>query len=344
MNKKTSIIVLLPALAAFLLAAIPGDAKLLYSQTEYKNLYNEKVSVELELKSLQNQYSNEKSNLQTKIKELENQIDNLNKKIDNLNAQNAKDRDLCDKRTAELQGTIDILKQKSSNREQDLIEENKKMQARYEEELQKARQQLKEERDRHLAEMEELKKNYSDIISKLNATIANLNNELSSLKKLTQAQKEELERMSDQANELEKKLSEEIKLGQIRLKKFHNKLIINLDDRISFDSGSSDLKKEILPALDKITEILAKYPENTIMIEGHTDNIPIKSRKFRDNWQLSTERALSVLNYILQEKKLNKTRFGAAGYGEFHPIVANDTPENRALNRRVDIVLIPRIE
>ncbi len=192
--------------------------------------------------------------------------------------------------------------------------------------------------------MEELKKNYSDIISKLNATIANLNNELSSLKKLTQAQKEELERMSDQANELEKKLSEEIKLGQIRLKKFHNKLIINLDDRISFDSGSSDLKKEILPALDKITEILAKYPENTIMIEGHTDNIPIKSRKFRDNWQLSTERALSVLNYILQEKKLNKTRFGAAGYGEFHPIVANDTPENRALNRRVDIVLIPRIE
>jgi chemotaxis protein MotB len=80
------------------------------------------------------------------------------------------------------------------------------------------------------------------------------------------------------------------------------------------------------------------------MIEGHTDNIPIRTKRFRDNWQLSTERALSVLDFLLKNKGLNASRFGAAGYGEFNPIVPNDTPDNRSLNRRVDIVLIPRVE
>ena len=327
-----------------ILATSPLTAKLFYSQTEYKNLYNEKVAVELELKVLQRQYRNEKSNLLKQIKGLESDIDTLNKKIENLNNERNKDRDLCDKRIQELEDTIDILKKKSGNREQALIEENKKMQARYKEELKNTRQKLIDERERYLKEIEKLKNNYNDEIAKLNESLANLNNELSSLKKLTQAQKAELERMAQQANELEKQLEQEIKEGQIRLKKFHNKLIINIDDKISFDSGSAELKKEIFPALKKIADILQKYPENSIMVEGHTDNIPIKTRRFRDNWQLSTERALSVLDYLLKNKDLNKSRFAAAGYGEHNPIVPNDTPENRALNRRVDIVLIPRIK
>lgn len=334
-------------LLVFFMAAVlsrPATAKLLYSQTEYKNLFNEKVAVELELKSVLRQYSNEKSNLQKKISSLETEIENLNKRIENLTDQNEKDKELCNNRIKELEGTIDILKQKSGSREQSLINENKKMQARYEDELKKARDELKDEREKHIKELDDLRKNYDGIIAKLNESISNLTNELSTLKKLTKDQQRELERMSEQANELEKQLENEIKEGQIRLKKFHNKLIINIDDRISFDSGSSELKKEIFPALDKIADILNKYPENNIVVEGHTDNIPIKTKRFRDNWQLSTERALSVLDYLLKNKKLNKSRFSAAGYGEFNPIVANDTPENRALNRRVDIVLIPRIE
>lgn len=149
--------------------------------------------------------------------------------------------------------------------------------------------------------------------------------------------------MGKQAKELEDKLSEEIKSGQIRLKKFHDKLIINIDDRLSFDSGSSKLKKEILPAIDKISAILLNYPENKIFIEGHTDNVPISTSQFRDNWQLSTERSLAVLNYILKSGKHNPSRFTAAGYSEFSPIVPNDTHENRSLNRRVDIVVVPSL-
>ena len=99
-----------------ILATSPLTAKLFYSQTEYKNLYNEKVAVELELKVLQRQYRNEKSNLLKQIKGLESDIDTLNKKIENLNNERNKDRDLCDKRIQELEDTIDILKKKSGNR------------------------------------------------------------------------------------------------------------------------------------------------------------------------------------------------------------------------------------
>ena len=150
--------------------------------------------------------------------------------------------------------------------------------------------------------------------------------------------------MNAQANELESKLAEEIEKGDIRLKRFHDKLIINLDDKISFDSGSARLKRDITNALKKIRNILVRYPENMIIVEGHTDNIPIRSKRFRNNWRLSTERALSVLGFLLKNKKLNPQRFSASGYGEYNPIVTNDTAQNRALNRRVDIVVIPRVK
>ena len=95
--------------------------------------------------------------------------------------------------------------------------------------------------------------------------------------------------------------------------------------------------------LDKIAKILSDYPENNIVVEGHTDNVPIKTKRFRDNWELSTERALAVLHYLLRNTNLDPVRFAAAGYGEYQPIVSNDTPANKALNRRVDIVVIPRM-
>jgi chemotaxis protein MotB len=200
------------------------------------------------------------------------------------------------------------------------------------------------ERQKLLDEIEKLKSDYEKKLAALHREIANLNNELSDLKELTEKQKKELSRMENQAQELEKQLTDEIKKGEIRLKKFHDRLIINIDDRISFDSGQSELKKNFLPTLEKISKILAQYPEYYIIIEGHTDNIPIKTARFRNNWQLSTERALAVLDYLLKNTELDPRRFSAAGYGEYRPVVSNDTKENRALNRRVDIVVIPIVQ
>jgi chemotaxis protein MotB len=343
MFKKTIILFV----ATAILAAVserPVFAQLFKWTSDYKNLHNEKVAVELELKGVQRQFSNEKSNLENTIKDLERQIERLNGEIESCNKQRERDNSLCEDRVKELQGTINTLQKKGSDREKDLVEEGKKMQARYEGELAKLKKELEDERTRRIKELDETKKSYESQMAELRNTIANLSDEMKNLKKLTKAQQDELDRMKMQADDLEKQLVEEIRKGEIRLKRFHDKLVINIDDRISFDSGSAELKKEILPALQKITKILSEYPEYNIVVEGHTDNVPIKTRQFRDNWQLSTERGLAVLNYILnQGKKINNARFSAAGYAEFNPIVSNDTAANRALNRRVDIVVIPRV-
>ena len=320
---------------------IAADAAIFYTPSEYNTLYNEKVALQLELKTLSRQYQNEKGELENKINGLQSEIYNLKKEIEQLKDRSANQKKSLEAKIEELQNMINILKEKSSESEKNLIESNKLLQKRCEDDMNEAQKRWDEERSKLLKEIADLKSIYEKRIQGLKSEINNLNNELSEMKKLTAQQKNELSRMENQAADLEKQLEDEIKKGDIRLKKFHNRLVINIDDKISFDSGQADLKREILGSLKKIREILAQYPEYDIVIEGHTDNIPIKTKKFKDNWQLSTERALAVLEYLLQDKDLNPVRFSAAGYGEYRPLVPNDTKENRAINRRVDIVVIP---
>ena len=358
--KKTIIITAIIAMALTTTGHMSRlTADLFYSQTDYNKLYNEKVAVELELgnlhkkkvslenelKSLKEQYENDRFNLEKTINELKNQISDLKNRIQNLNKERDEDKRRHDNRVMELTGTIDLLKKTSSDREKDLIKKNREIQERHELELDKLNKLLSSEREKNINDIKNLKEDCDKKISELQDKIKNLNLELDSLKRLTESQKKELDRLAQQTNYLEKLLESEIKEGKIRLKKFHDKIIINIDDKISFDSGSARLKKEILPALGKISKILFDYSENNIVIEGHTDNVPIISNiGFRDNWHLSTERALAVLNFLLKTTKLNEARFSAAGYAEYHPIVPNNSPANRALNRRVDIVILPRVK
>ena len=335
-----------PAVAvAFLLCAgsSPAQGALLYSQSQYNKLYNENEALQLELSSLKRQYGNDKANLEAKIAGLNTRIDSLERELENLRKEQKSDRDLCVNRTKELEDMIDLMKKKGSDREKELIEENRKLQKRSEDDVVKLRDELAAERQKHIKELGDVRDQYEKKIADLKKEINGLNIELSNLEKLTQKQKDELARMEDQAKELEKQLSEEIQKGDITLKRFHDRLIIDIGEKISFDSGKAELKNDVMPALQKITVILNNYPGNRIIIEGHTDNVPISTRRFRDNWQLSTERALSVLYYILREKNLNASRFSAAGYGEYNPVVPNDTPANRSLNRRVEIVVLPRL-
>ena len=331
----------IPILIVLLPAGV--QAALFYSPSEYNAIYNDKVALELEIKSLKRQFGNDRVNLEAKIRQLESTIDSLKKRIDLLEKQSAEDKRLAAERIKDLEKRTDILQKKGSKREKELVEENRELQNRYESDIEKLRQGFQKERDGYLKKIDSMRSEHQSEIAKLQKEIANLKDELSELKRLTKFQKQELDRMQSQANELEKQLEEEIKRGEIRLKRFHDRLIINLDDRICFDSGSAKLKPDILPALNKITKILSAYPENRIVVEGHTDNVPIHTARFRDNWELSAERALSVLNYLLKNKKLKPGRFSAAGYGEYNPIVPNNSAENRSLNRRVDIVVIPRL-
>jgi chemotaxis protein MotB len=331
--------------AFFLWSLVPEGARgqLLYTAAKYNKLYNENVALQLELDTLKRQYGNDKANLEAKVRDLGNRIESLNKELENLKKQHESDRQQCASRIKELESMTDLLKKKGGDRENQLIEENRRLQKRCENDLTKLRDELAAERKKNLKELDDLRAAYEKKIAELNKDIANLNNELSNLKRLTDKQKDELARMEEQAKELEKQLAEEIQKGDITLKRYHDRLVIDIGEKISFDSGKADLKKSVMPALEKITAILNNYPENKIIVEGHTDNVPISTSRFRDNWQLSTERALSVLYYILREKRLNPSRFSAAGYGEYNPVVPNDTAANKALNRRVEIVVVPRI-
>lgn len=112
---------------------------------------------------------------------------------------------------------------------------------------------------------------------------------------------------------------------------------LTLNGALLFDSGSAEVKEEAKPILDKVALILAKYNEHTIEIEGHTDNVPIHTAKFRDNNELSSFRALSVFNYLLGVSELNPATLKHSGRGEYIPVADNTTAEGRMRNRRVEI-------
>lgn len=112
---------------------------------------------------------------------------------------------------------------------------------------------------------------------------------------------------------------------------------ISLNGAILFDSGSADIKKSALGVLSKVGDILKIYDEHQIKIEGHTDNVPISSGKFKDNMWLSTARATNVFQYFVNVKKLTPETLESAGRSEYDPVASNKTEEGRAKNRRVEI-------
>jgi chemotaxis protein MotB len=117
-------------------------------------------------------------------------------------------------------------------------------------------------------------------------------------------------------------------------------LAIRLSDRLLFDLGSAVLRESAYPVLDKLSELFAQLEEATISIQGHTDDLPVlPGSRFRDNWELSAGRALSVLRYFVDVKDLDERRFEVAGYADTRPVVPNTSAENRQQNRRVEIIV-----
>lgn len=114
-------------------------------------------------------------------------------------------------------------------------------------------------------------------------------------------------------------------------------IVLSFQGDILFAPGGAALKKEMFPFLDAIAETIESC-SNEILIMGHTDNIPIRNRLYGSNWELSSYRGLSVLEYFLREKELSPSRFSVGGYGASRPLHPNDTPDKRALNRRVEII------
>lgn len=135
--------------------------------------------------------------------------------------------------------------------------------------------------------------------------------------------------------ELEKMMKEQKMQGQMQVTKDGLQLTLEEQEGSAyFESGKAEITEKGKVMLDHIAPILAKIP-NEVLVEGHTDNVPIHTTQFDSNWELSTARSTNVVKYLVQVDKLAPDRIAAIGYGEYKPIVANDTPENRNKNRRV---------
>ena len=127
--------------------------------------------------------------------------------------------------------------------------------------------------------------------------------------------------------------------NNIRLIENERGITISIMDNILFESGRALLSEESKPILQKMTQIIKTLP-NDIRIEGHTDNIPISTADFPSNWHLSMARATNTAYYLMNDLGLIQERVSVVGNSEFKPIAENDSPETRALNRRVDIVIL----
>lgn len=141
-----------------------------------------------------------------------------------------------------------------------------------------------------------------------------------------------------QALELGALLQKEIEQGLVSVETGGTKIIVRIREKGSFASGSADLDSGFSDVLERIGQAVVDTPGG-VVVAGHTDNIPIHTARFRSNWELSSGRAVSVVHALLDNTEIDPTRVTIEGYADSRPLVPNDTAENRAVNRRVEMVL-----
>ena len=147
------------------------------------------------------------------------------------------------------------------------------------------------------------------------------------------------EDLAKSMQKLQKGLDSELKSGKVQLSLQARGLVISLREAAFFASGDDTVEPASFPILAKIAEVMHGLP-NSVRLEGHTDAMPIHTPRFRSNWELSTARAIAMLELLIQRYEIPEERLSVAGYAENAPSDSNDTDEGRAHNRRVDVVLL----
>jgi len=144
-----------------------------------------------------------------------------------------------------------------------------------------------------------------------------------------------------QYDQLVRNLTEEVKKGELQVRQYKDMLTVDVAEQLFFDSGRADLKDTGKAVLKKVGEALKGYEDKVIRVVGHTDNVPIKTKVFPSNWELSVARATTVVRYLL-ETGIPPERMVASGRAEYQPVAENDSAEGRKKNRRIEITLIDR--
>jgi chemotaxis protein MotB len=138
------------------------------------------------------------------------------------------------------------------------------------------------------------------------------------------------------------KLKAMIDAGQLKVITRDGRMIIALPNDVLFDSGRTDIKRDAQATLAKVAQVLSTLEKRRFLVAGHTDNVPIHTERFPSNWELSTARAVEVAKFLIA-RGIRPQVLAAAGHGEYDPVAANDSPERRALNRRIEIILQPNL-
>lgn len=146
----------------------------------------------------------------------------------------------------------------------------------------------------------------------------------------------------NQYSGLKTRLLDENKRGNIEFKELERGLSIIIRDDFLFRTGRAEINQEAASVLDEIGTTIRDF-EGRVLVEGHTDNLPITTQQFPSNWELSAARAVTVVKHLTGMAGMNPATFSAVGYGDTRPKASNDTPENRKTNRRVEIILVPKI-
>ena len=328
-------------------------------------------------KNLQQEFDDTKQSLDTKLtaalgekSEIEKNNTELRKNLENaLIARLAADAlaksNLEEAKRKQLllsQAEREIINQANKNKKsQDELIKAERQTALLNQQLSEVRKQLgeldvllslSEERD------QEQKAQLKNVGSRLNQALASLASEERKRRKLEENERKRLEeennKLTNQAEELANYKSEffgrlrTVLMGQERVRIVGDRFIFSSE--VLFSAGRSDLSKEGKSEISNVTEILSSImkniPENidwVIRVDGHTDNTPLSGAgEFKDNWELSQARALSVVKYMINELNFSGSRLAANGFGEYQPISLEDTPEARALNRRIEIKLTER--
>lgn len=227
--------------------------------------------------------------------------------------------------------------------------------------LTKARNELTNERDSLLRTQQDLQKRYSNLINdnlsqidQFNKVLKAKSDELASKEMLLGEREraiEEMNRALARQDSIAQRLNAVLRnamLGfnadELMVEIKNGKVYVSMSDKLLFKSGSSAVEEKGIEALRLLADVLGKNPDIDILVEGHTDNVPIRTSVYKDNWDLSVARATSIVRILSTDYKIAPTRMTASGKGEYSPRADNQTAEGRALNRRTEIILSPKLQ
>ena len=210
---------------------------------------------------------------------------------------------------------------------------------------------LKDEKLSLTFDKNNLEKDKTSLLNK-NASVQNDLNKLSSDSKLTIAEQaarlktlqDMIQAQKDVMNNLKNSIANALmnyKTDELSVYTKDGNVYVSLQEKLLFKSGSDVVDPKGKEALKTLAQVLNSTKDITVLIEGHTDNVPIKTNQFKDNWDLSTARATSIVRILTKDNSFDPSRITASGKSEFHPVKPNETDEGRANNRRTEIILTP---